>query len=193
MTLQETFDKVVNGLRKQGCRSLKNGRCRYRGDNGRKCAVGMVIPDEDYNPDMECAVSSAGSVYRYDPKAHRCLSNCDSAAPFHTHDLMEGAELSISRHFQVGPIEPFVRVGGAAVYHRLTAQFGGITLLGQDGKAFNGWIPTILAGGGICYSWVCGETTYYYGLGGPTDWSAGLPISKQSVQTLLTVNVPIKW
>lgn len=39
--------------------------CAYRGDNGRKCAVGMVIPDEDYSPDMELFVASKGKVYRY--------------------------------------------------------------------------------------------------------------------------------
>lgn len=130
---------------------------------------------------------------RYDPGTHRCLSHCDKAIPFHTHDLMEGVELSVSRHWQIGPVEPFVRAGGAAMYHRLTAQFGGVTLLGQDGKAFNGWIPTALIGGGLCYRWLCGETTYYYGFGGGTDWSAGLPISKQSVQTLLTLNVPLRF
>lgn len=127
----------------------------------------------------------------YDPKANRCLSHCDKAIPFHTHDLMEGAEISVSRHWQVGPIDPFLRAGGAAIYHRLTAQYGNVSMVGYDGKAFNGWIPTALVGGGLCYRWVCGETTYYYGFGGGTDWSAGLPISKQSVQTLLTVNIPL--
>lgn len=130
---------------------------------------------------------------RYDPKAHKCLSRCNKGEQFNTHDLMEGTELSISRHWQVGPVEPFVRVGGAAMYHRLTAQFNGVTLLGQDGKAFNGWIPMALVGGGVCYRWICGETTYYHGFGSGTDWSAGLPISKQAVQTLLTVNVPLAW
>lgn len=129
----------------------------------------------------------------YDAKAHRCLSHCDHAIPFHTHDLMEGVELSLSRHWQIGAVEPFLRAGGAAMYHRLTAQFAGVTLYGQDGKAFKGWIPTVLVGGGLCHRWVCGETTYYYGFGGGTDWSAGLPISKQAVQTLLTVNVPLHW
>jgi len=52
-TRQQTFDTVVNALRKQGCRSIKNERCFYRGEAGLKCAVGHLIPDEKYSPDME--------------------------------------------------------------------------------------------------------------------------------------------
>lgn len=135
----------------------------------------------------------AVSDEQYDQQAHRCLSKCETAIPFHTHDLMEGVEVSASRHWQIGPLEPFLRAGGAALYHRLTAQVNGRTLYGQEGRAFNGWIPTALVGGGLCMGWVCGETTYYHGFGGGTNWSAGLPISTQAVQTLLTVNVPVGW
>lgn len=67
LTNQELFDAVVSGLRKQGCKSLTNLNaivwggerpndtlaCAYRGDNGTKCAVGQVIPDEVYNTRIE--------------------------------------------------------------------------------------------------------------------------------------------
>ena len=29
--------------------------CRYRGPNGEKCAVGLFLPDDEYNPEMENA------------------------------------------------------------------------------------------------------------------------------------------
>lgn len=48
MTRQEAFDIMVKHLRQQGCRAISNGVCRYRGDNGTKCAVGALISDEQY-------------------------------------------------------------------------------------------------------------------------------------------------
>ena len=54
MTEQETFDIVVTNLRNQGCQSLDDEfNCAYRGENGLKCAVGWLIPDDVYSEDME--------------------------------------------------------------------------------------------------------------------------------------------
>jgi hypothetical protein len=59
MTSQQVFDTVLNGLRKQGVRSISfNERtgmdeCAYRGNNGTKCAAGFLIPDEKYDPIFE--------------------------------------------------------------------------------------------------------------------------------------------
>jgi len=59
MTNQEIYDKVLFGLRKQGHASAmydEHGEfesCAYRGDNGDRCAVGMLIPDEIYNQEIE--------------------------------------------------------------------------------------------------------------------------------------------
>lgn len=51
---QETFDIVAAHLLKQGCQSLdQNGDCMYRAPDGCKCAVGVLIRDEDYDPDIE--------------------------------------------------------------------------------------------------------------------------------------------
>jgi hypothetical protein len=52
-SLQETFDYVVNHLRKQGKQSLYGRNCAYRGENGLKCAVGVLIPDELYSVKFE--------------------------------------------------------------------------------------------------------------------------------------------
>lgn len=32
---------------------MSGRRCRYRGDNGTKCAVGHLIPDDKYSPSFE--------------------------------------------------------------------------------------------------------------------------------------------
>jgi len=129
---------------------------------------------------------------QYNPHAHRCHTACDEARPFHSHDLMEGVEVSISRHWALGPVNPFLRAGGALLYHRLTVQWSDINHPSAQ-QTMHGWIPTALVGGGVCAGWLCAETTYYRGFGGGEDWSAGLPIAKQSVMTLLSVNVPLSF
>lgn len=60
MTLQETFDTVVNALRKQNAKCGKtvdmSGRekfiCLYRYED-KKCAAGHLIPDEKYYLELE--------------------------------------------------------------------------------------------------------------------------------------------
>ena len=56
MTKQEIFDTVVLHLRAQGKKSPFHGSygsCVYRGVSGTKCAIGCLIPDEDFNPEWE--------------------------------------------------------------------------------------------------------------------------------------------
>lgn len=60
-TKQETFDTVVAHLRKQGQKSLYNGRCRYRTPDGLKCAVGCLIPDSEYDEGLEGGYRMTGA------------------------------------------------------------------------------------------------------------------------------------
>jgi hypothetical protein len=58
MTKQEIFDHVLTHLRKQGKPAINetdSGEdiCAYRTDDGLKCAVGCLIPDDKYNEDLE--------------------------------------------------------------------------------------------------------------------------------------------
>lgn len=55
MTNQEAFTKMVRHLRKQGKPSFleDEATCAYRGEKGRMCAVGCLIPDEQYHTSME--------------------------------------------------------------------------------------------------------------------------------------------
>jgi hypothetical protein len=59
MNRQEVFDTVVRHLFKQGKRAYRKSTqtspvgCMYRADDGLKCAVGCLIPDDVYTPDME--------------------------------------------------------------------------------------------------------------------------------------------
>lgn len=52
--LQEIFDTACAALIKQGRLSVsETGVCQYRGLDGAKCAVGHLIPDEEYNSMMD--------------------------------------------------------------------------------------------------------------------------------------------
>lgn len=49
-TRQELFNTAYNGLKSQKfMKSIKGPICRYRDDNGRKCAIGWCIPDDKYD------------------------------------------------------------------------------------------------------------------------------------------------
>lgn len=50
---QEIFDTVVNHLHKQGKPAEVGNTCRYRTEDGLMCAVGCLIPDDKYKPEME--------------------------------------------------------------------------------------------------------------------------------------------
>ena len=53
LTKQETFDRTVRFIFKQGKSVDKSGNCRYRGPDGKKCAAGLWISDGLYTPELE--------------------------------------------------------------------------------------------------------------------------------------------
>lgn len=55
MNQQQAFDVAYQGIKAQGKLSKHKGQCYYRHpeNNQVKCAIGHLIPDEQYNPDME--------------------------------------------------------------------------------------------------------------------------------------------
>ena len=54
MTEQEVFDKVKAHLLQQNSKALhKGGGCAYKAEDGKKCAVGCLIPDELYQERFE--------------------------------------------------------------------------------------------------------------------------------------------
>jgi hypothetical protein len=49
LTMQELFDHACRFLAAQGEPAYLSGLCRYQTDDGRKCAVGCLLPDDfDY-------------------------------------------------------------------------------------------------------------------------------------------------
>ena len=53
MTLQEIFDRVATHLLTQGKQSRGPTGCAYRGADGLKCAVGVLITEGCYSPHLE--------------------------------------------------------------------------------------------------------------------------------------------
>ena len=53
MDAQEIFDIVARHLLKQNARSSRMNTCRYRGNNGMKCAIGVLIADDKYDWHLE--------------------------------------------------------------------------------------------------------------------------------------------
>lgn len=61
LTNQQIFDRVAEHLLRQACKSVRGGgndsgvdqECAYRGADGRRCAIGCLIPDELYNGSIE--------------------------------------------------------------------------------------------------------------------------------------------
>lgn len=63
-SFQSIFDEVLFKLRAQGKSSTNSqDQCLYRGNNNTRCAVGHLILDKDYSPDMEgVTVEYVGNV-----------------------------------------------------------------------------------------------------------------------------------
>jgi hypothetical protein len=53
MTQQEIFDIVARHLLTQNAKAHRGDKCVYRAEDGKKCAIGCLIPDDVYSPDME--------------------------------------------------------------------------------------------------------------------------------------------
>ncbi len=71
---QKAFDTMVLGLNEQKAVSVDHlgDLCMYRGTDGRKCAVGFLIPDEKYDREMEELVAD-------DPVVLELIPDCDES------------------------------------------------------------------------------------------------------------------
>lgn len=62
---QKIFNKVYRHLIKQNKQSIAadGGACLYRGPNGLRCAIGCLITNEEYTPNMEAGRRGGGNVF----------------------------------------------------------------------------------------------------------------------------------
>jgi hypothetical protein len=80
VTHQDIFDRTVRHLFTQGGPSKfqppgePQPSCAYRGDEGRKCAAGIWIKDENYSPALEgMLIDSTGGFIRMEPALRLAL------------------------------------------------------------------------------------------------------------------------
>lgn len=86
MTNQEAYDTIKKHLLCQRKRSVDDkGRCKFRGVDGLKCAVGALIPDDKYDPRWDL-YSNFDAVYSACELFH--LSRSMMSALVSTHDTM---------------------------------------------------------------------------------------------------------
>ena len=76
LTNQKVFNAVATHLLKQNKRSGFGLKCLYRGPNGLKCAVGVLIPDSIYEKDMES--KNAGYLLDNYPAVKKLLAGVSS-------------------------------------------------------------------------------------------------------------------
>lgn len=102
MNKHEVFAKVKAHLLAQGKRSMGDNGCAYRGANGRMCALGCLIPDDKYVPEIEGSTICSWKVWA-------CL-------PVEYSQEMESLLVALQRtHDQNDPEEWAVRLGQIAV------------------------------------------------------------------------------
>jgi hypothetical protein len=65
LTRQQMFDAVIVGLMKQGKPAMADRGCSYRTPNGLRCGIGMLIPDKEYDEEME------GDIVSHKPEIQR--------------------------------------------------------------------------------------------------------------------------
>ena len=97
MTNQEAFDVMVRHLRKQGRQARRDigGPCRYRAENGLKCAVGALIPDDEYSRSLE--FHGVGEIYADVPSLQSiALDLLEEMQMIHDHDQVSTWEDSFS-------------------------------------------------------------------------------------------------
>ena len=127
----------------------------------------------------------------YDHKRHVCVSGCDQRQALRATDKMQGVDLSVTRSFQVGPVQPFVKVGAAIFEHQFTVN----VLNSAWSERWYGKIPMGLVGAGLCWDWLCAESTYYRGAngmnGGCLGNTCGWPIAKELLISLVSIKLPL--
>ena len=104
-------------------------------------------------------------------------SECLNPGYYQAQDTMQGPEIVGSYRWSLWQIEPFVTVGGAWMFHTANNRY----------QEFHGSIPMLRAGGGVCYGWLCADTTYYRGVG-----ESGYPIVADALLSLVFVSVPLR-
>lgn len=102
MTRQQMFNTAYHGLAAQGfTQSMRSDgeSCAYRGQDGKRCALGYLIPDEVYNPEWDGPDgTSAYFLAEYDATNVICKANQQFLVHLQTvHDCATSPDLMRER------------------------------------------------------------------------------------------------
>ena len=114
---QEIFNRVVIHLRKQGERSRGSvsGKCVYHAPDGKKCAVGVLINEAYWSPQIE---GVGVHIYRVKNAVAKSLGTYAAALPIPMLRYLQG----VHDHTPVGEWESEFRE--AAILYSLTLPLG---------------------------------------------------------------------
>jgi len=115
MKAQEIFDRVAVHLFQQGKRSTDKFHCRYYNNDGLKCAVGALIPEEIYFSEMDIGNKTIKSLVEvHDEKFPDWVKNNlgllqalqsvhDKQRNWESSDLMHDALVDVASAYDVSP------------------------------------------------------------------------------------------
>lgn len=92
MNNQEAFNISVPALLKQNCKSISRGMCKYRGNDGTRCAIGHLIPDSIYDKEMEG--KRIPTLYSF-PAIKELFKDCDHVFLYELQDVHDENEPQI--------------------------------------------------------------------------------------------------
>ncbi len=120
---QEIFTFVLESLRAQGRRAIDNhGHCRLRGEGGTKCAVGFLIPDSEYSPELDTADFLCSEKVKYFPEIYDSLDFANRLVSLHDTDYNWAKNLFEKRFSEK---HPFSSIGIKSI--KKTAEDFGLT------------------------------------------------------------------
>ena len=125
MTNQEAFEKVAHHLLSLKEPSVDKGQCKYRARNGNKCAIGILIPDEQYDPAFEDK-----SVHGLRVPCLENLSRSLLSSLQRTHE-----SFSMFQNFPYAPPNILARLHQTGERHGLNTEFLGFILRNSNNKS----------------------------------------------------------
>ena len=129
----------------------------------------------------------------YNAKTGRCTANCANAAPYVMSDNYRGLEAIVTHSWRLSELWSVqLSGGGAYLDHRFTINKQAGT--NDESHRNRGQFAAAVLGGGACWKIVCGEMSYYHGLGGSNGFMGqdqGWPLSKELLVSWLSIQLPI--
>lgn len=114
---QRVFDEALAHMRAQGRLSVTRelGECLYRGEGGLRCAIGVLIREDTYTPELEGKSVGADQVFSaLVPYAQQCSRGFLEEVQSRLHN-----ELSTSRSRDIFSVRLETRARGLALDYGL--------------------------------------------------------------------------